>query len=141
MMLLENEKICDFWPNERLWKICERWTFINFHWTFMNVLKNWLHVSEVADVLSYLQNIDFYLGFCRSINFTSHIARSLAQYATLSLSKIIEKSLLEFFSVKASFENENINERLISIAIYDKLKHYLVENISIQQKKSTLVSS
>ena len=62
-------------------------------------------------------------------------------YATLTLSKIIEKSLLEFFSVKASFENENINERLISIAIYDKLKHYLVENISIQQKKSTLVSS
>ena len=58
-------------------------------------------------------------------------------YATLSLSKIIEKSLLEFFS----FENENNNERLISIAIYDKLKHYLVENISIQQKKSTLVSS
>jgi hypothetical protein len=62
-------------------------------------------------------------------------------YATLSLSKIIEKSLLEFFSVKASYENENTNEKLISSALYDKLKHYLVDNIALLQKKSTLVSS
>lgn len=63
------------------------------------------------------------------------------KYPTLSLSKIIEKSLFGFFTKKASNENANNNERMIASIIYEKLKHYLVDKIPNEQKKATLVKT
>ena len=51
----------------------------------------------------------FYLGFCRSINFTSHIARSIA-HACNSKTKV-SKVGAKFFSEYSPIDSGDLKER------------------------------
>ena len=60
------------------------------------------------------------------------------QYPTLSISKIIEKILLNFYKGKLSSTNEN--EKFIAKAINDSIEKYLQTKVSASQKKAVDVN-
>ena len=63
------------------------------------------------------------------------------KFPTLSIVKIIENSLFEFFESKAKQTNQNNQERWICEDILENLQKYLITNISSDQKNDNLVIS
>ena len=63
------------------------------------------------------------------------------RFPTLSIVKIIENSLFEFFESKAKQTNKNNQERWICEDILENLQKYLITNISSDQKNDNLVIS
>lgn len=63
------------------------------------------------------------------------------KFPTLSIVKIIENSLFEFFESKAKQTNQNNQERWMCEDILENLQKYLITNISSDQKNDNLVIS
>jgi hypothetical protein len=71
--------------------------------------------------------------------YTATIMLQNQSYQSLSTSKIIENSFINFFEKKSSDTNPNENEKLLSRVIFQSIEKHLVTKISTQQKNVTLV--
>ena len=60
-------------------------------------------------------------------------------YPMLSVSKIIEKTLFEFFALKSKITNANERERWLAKICCDNLQKYLIDKISKTQRDVALV--
>ena len=71
--------------------------------------------------------------------YNATIQLQVHKYPTMVASKLIEKTLFQFFEEKSSDDNENNEERWLSQSCFDILQHHLVDNISVAQKRTALV--
>ena len=60
-------------------------------------------------------------------------------YPTLSVSKIIAKSLIVNFEKKSNDSNIKRDEKLLAKVLYNNLQKYLIDKVTEDQKRITLV--
>ena len=68
---------------------------------------------------------------------TMHL--QIQSFPTLSSSKIIEKSLIKYFSTQSMRTNKNKKEKLLASHLYAFIQKHLIDKISNEQKIYSLV--